>query len=80
MGSDEHDGDGYPCRNQRHRDGVQKCSRKENLIGYFHAMEELREWLNAHDRQILRLPSKRPGYQGRLKRYEEIEQRSCSNR
>ena len=21
MGSDEHDGDGYPCRKQRHRDG-----------------------------------------------------------
>ena len=38
-------------------------SRKEDLIGYFDAMRELREWLNAISGKSLGPPSERPGYQ-----------------
>jgi hypothetical protein len=53
-------------------------SRKEDLIGYFDAMKELREWLAAHSGKTLGPPSLRPGFQESVRRYKEIKQRSRS--
>lgn len=51
-------------------------SRREDLIGYFDAMKELREWLNAHSGKTLGPPSLRPGFQESIRRHEEIKKRS----
>jgi hypothetical protein len=55
-------------------------SRREDLIGYFDAMKELREWLDAHSGKTLGPPNLRPGFQRHVRRYEEIKQRSRSER
>jgi hypothetical protein len=50
-------------------------SRKEDLIGYHHAMKALREWLDAINGQSLGPPSERPGFQEEVRRYREIKGR-----
>ena len=49
--------------------------RKEDLIGYHHAMKELREWLDSINGKSLGAPSLRPGFQEEVRRHEEIKRR-----
>ena len=56
----------------------QNYSRKEDLIGYFDAMKELREWLESINGKSLDPPSERPGFLDEIRRYETIERR-CVN-
>jgi hypothetical protein len=46
--------------------------RKEDLIGYFDAAKKLRTWLDSINGKSLGPPSERPGFQGSVRRREEI--------
>jgi hypothetical protein len=49
--------------------------RKEDLIGYFDAMQELRAWLDAINGQSLGPPSERPGWEQVKRDYHEALRR-----
>jgi hypothetical protein len=50
--------------------------RKEDLIGYFEAMQALRAWLDAINGQSLGPPSERPGWAQEQRDYHEALDRS----
>ena len=58
----------------------QNYSRKEDLIGYFDATKELREWLELINGKSLGPPSLRPGFQKESDRRDEEIKRRRVNR